>query len=166
MKTISFVASHVAAAAMLLFALSLNHGHAHEYKAGNIVIGHPYAFASIGQVPNGAGFLSLKNEGSEDDALIGVRSGFAARNELHTHINENGRMMMRPVERVEVPAGAIVLLEPGGHHLMLMGLDAPLKEGERRTVTLVFEKAGEIDVELAIEARKAGGGHGGHGSHN
>ncbi|WP_417516876.1 copper chaperone PCu(A)C [Minwuia sp.] len=157
----NFLAGHLIATVILILASVTA---AHEYKAGDITIGHPYAFASIGKVPNGAGFLTLENAG-EADALIGVTSDFAARNELHTHLHEDGRMMMRPVEKIELPAGETVKLEPGGLHLMLMGLKAPLKAGEKKTVTLIFEKAGEVDVELSIEERGSGAEtkHDGHG---
>jgi len=154
MKSISFLVSHVLAITLLAGGLAVSH----EYKAGDITIGHPYAFASIGSAKVGAGFLTLTNDGDTDDALIGVSSGFAARNEIHTHIRDNGRMMMRPVERIDIPAGATVRLEPGGLHLMLMGLKAPLRTGKGRPVVLTFEKAGDVTVELSIEDRNTGGG--------
>lgn len=134
---------------------------AHEFKAGDITIGHPYAFVSIGKARTGAGFLTLRNGGDTADALIGISSDFAVRNEIHNHTMTNGRMMMRPVEKIDIPAGATINLEPGGLHLMLMGLKAPLKLGEKRPVTLYFEKSGEVTVDLSIEARKSGAtGHG------
>lgn len=142
------------AAAVMLFLLACAGAAAGDgMKSGGISVVEPYAFASIGKVPNGAGFLAIRNEGNQDDVLIGVTSDFARRNELHTHLHQNGRMMMRPVERIEIPAGATVKLEPGGDHIMLMGLDGPLKAGERRNLTLVFEKAGELAIELIIRER-------------
>lgn len=144
-----------AIAAALLFLLACTGiAAARDYTFGGIVISHPYAFASIGKVPNGAGFVAIRNDGDQDDALIGVASEFAKRNELHTHIHQNGRMMMRPLKRIEVPAGSTVKLEPGGDHIMLMGLDGPLKSGEKRPLTLIFEKAGELRVELVILERE------------
>lgn len=129
---------------------------AHEFRAGDLVIGHPYAYASIGSAPNGAAFLTITNDG-EADALIGVESGLAERNELHTHLHEEGRMMMRPVERIVIPAHGEARLQPGGDHIMLIGLKTPLAAGSQVPVTLVFEKAGRVDIEVAVEARRPGG---------
>ena len=65
-------------------------------------------------------------------------------------------MRMREVEKgLEIPAGGSVMLAPGGFHLMMTGLKAPLKQGTSVPVTLVFEKAGKVDVELAVEAMGA-----------
>jgi hypothetical protein len=87
---------------------------------------------------------------------------------LHTHINTDGVARMRPVEAVPVPAGGMTLLKPGGHHVMLRGLGSPLKEGDSFPLTLVFEKAGEMVVEVQVLAATATGpqeehGHGAHG---
>jgi copper(I)-binding protein len=58
---------------------------------------------------------------------------------------------MRPVEAIEVTPGAPIVLQPGGLHVMLIGLKAPLKEGERFPLTLTFERAGTIEVEVVVE---------------
>lgn len=135
---------------------------AHEYTAGAIQIEHPWARASIGQAPNSAGFLSLENKGDTPDALIAAEGDVAGRIELHTHINEGGVMMMRPVEKIEVPAHSTVKLEPGGLHIMLIGLKRRLEDGERVPLVLVFEKAGRVAVELAVEKLGAAMDHGKH----
>ena len=73
---------------------------------------------------------------------------------------EGNVMRMREIEGgLAIPPGATVALAPGGIHLMMMGLKEPLKQGERVPVTLVFEKAGSIDVELAVTAMGATPSH-------
>jgi len=124
---------------------------AHDYTHGDIAIGHPWARASIGQAKAGAAYLSLSNDGSETDRLIAVETTVAKKAEIHTHSMENGVMKMRPVEAAEVPPGAPVMFQPGGLHVMLMGLKAPLVEGERFPLVLIFEKAGRIEVMVAVQ---------------
>ena len=80
--------------------------------------------------------------------------------ELHNHIMENGIARMRRVDAIDVPAGNSVTLKPGGYHLMLTDLKAPLKEGDLVKLTLVFEKAGEIEVEATVGPLGAMGPHG------
>ncbi|UUX51790.1 copper chaperone PCu(A)C [Nisaea acidiphila] len=142
---------------------------AHEFKVGEIMIDHPWARATPGRAKNGAGFMKLMNHGGAPDRLMEARSDVAERVELHTHIHENGVMKMRPSGPIEVPAHGHVMLEPGSYHVMFLGLTAPLAEGTKFPVTLVFEKAGEVTVELKVESVGAGAGgmkmnHGaGHG---
>ncbi len=136
---------------------------AHEYTLGALVIGHPMAFETPAHAMAGGGFLTVTNTGTAPDRLVGARSA-AARTEIHRSVEENGVMKMLPMEEgIEIPAGGTVTLAPGGLHVMFMGLSAPLTAGAKFPVTLVFEKAGEIEVEFAIEARgDAAAGHGGH----
>jgi copper(I)-binding protein len=108
----------------------------------------------------GAGFMTIRNTGSTPDRLVAARTPAARVVELHTHIREGDVMRMRPVPVIELPAGQEVRLQPGGLHLMLIGLTAALEQGARVPVTLVFERAGEVEVQLAVEAAGArGAGH-------
>jgi copper(I)-binding protein len=140
---------------------------AHEYKAGSIVIDHPWSR----QTPEGAkvagGFLTLTNTCAEADRLVGVASSIAMTGEIHEmSVDDKGVMTMRPVEGgLEVPAGGTVELKPGSYHLMFMGLSARPVEGEAFTATLEFEKAGTVEVEFAVEAMGGAPKHDGHGSH-
>jgi periplasmic copper chaperone A len=139
-------------------------GWAHEFTAGPLTIGHPYALATAPGAPTGAGYLSVTNGGAEADRLVAVKADFP-RVELHaTEVDAAAVARMGAVEAVEVPPGATVTLAPQGTHVMFMGLTAPLVEGERVPAVLVFEKAGEVAVEFAVEARKTGDGmdHTGH----
>ena len=137
-------------AALLAVALG-GAAQAHEYKLGDLLIDHPWARASIGQAPNGAAYMTITTEGAEADRLLAAESTVAKRVELHSHTMADGVMKMRPVEAIEVAPGEPTLLQPGGLHVMLMGLKAPLKMGESFPMTLVFERAGRVEVEIKIE---------------
>jgi copper(I)-binding protein len=123
---------------------------AHGFQAGTIAIGHPWGRATPPGAPTGGGYLKLDNRGP-DDRLISASSPVAERVELHTMKMEGDVMRMRQVDAIDVPTGKTVELKPGGLHLMMVGLKAPLKEGTMVPATLKFEKAGEVHVELKIE---------------
>ncbi|MEH6630051.1 MAG: copper chaperone PCu(A)C [Halopseudomonas aestusnigri] len=125
---------------------------ASDNKAGDIMVQKPWARATLGQMKNGASFLSLHNMGSEDDTLISAAGAAAKRIELHSHTMVDGVMKMRQVEGgIPVTAGSMVELKPGGFHIMMMGLSAPLKEGEMFPLTLTFEKSGSVDIMIHIQ---------------
>ena len=143
----------------LLAALFALPAIAHEYAAGELVIGHPHALATAPGAPVGGGYLSIRNDGAADDALVAVRvdPGIAGRAELHEMALQGDVMLMRQIEDgIPVPAGTTVELAPGGLHIMLMHLPGPLKEGTDFPATLVFEKAGEVEVRFEVEARGRG----------
>ncbi len=124
---------------------------AHQEKIGDLVIDHPWARASLGNVPNGAAYMEVINNGAADDRLIGATSSNAERVELHTHEMEGEVMRMRKVEGgIAIPAGETVTFEPGGLHVMMLGLKDKLVAGEATYVTLQFEKAGEVDIMVMI----------------
>lgn len=138
---------------------------AHEYKVGNLEVHHPWARATPGGLKTGAVYFKLINGGSEADALISASAPeLAASAEVHNHVNDNGVMRMRKVDKVDIPAKGSALLAPGGYHLMLMGLKAPLIEGQKLPLTLRFQKAGEVKVEIKVESLTAdpAGMHAGH----
>jgi len=158
------------AAAALSAALAALPASAHEFTAGDLTIGHPYAFATAPGALAGGGFMTITNAGDSPDRLTGIRAGFPKVG-LHQTVEKDGVASMEPVEAIEIPAGATVDLRPGGYHVMFMGLEgAPLVAGTMVPATLVFEKAGEVPIEFAVEPRGAaaggmeGMGHGdGHG---
>jgi copper(I)-binding protein len=124
---------------------------AHDYNVGPLHIGHPWARATPKGAPGG-GYLAITNNGSTPDRLMGGSSPAAKEFELHQMMNENGVMKMRPVEGgLEIKPGETVTLKPSGYHIMLVGLDKPLKQGERVPATLEFAKAGKVNVEFAVE---------------
>ena len=133
---------------------------------GGLHVMQPWARASIGAGKTGVVYLSLGNHGPAD-RLIAVETPVAGKAALHGHTEQDGVMKMRRVAAVEVPAGGHAELAPGGLHVMLMGLEAPLAEGTRFPLTLVFEKAGRIEVQvpvLSATATAAGSETHGHGT--
>ncbi len=126
---------------------------AHDYTLGSLKIGHPWARATPPTAPSGGGFLTVTNTGTTADRLVSATSPAAGQVQIHEMKMDGTIMRMRELENgLEIPPGATVALAPGGLHLMMMGLKAPLKEATRVPVTLVFEKAGKIDVELQVMA--------------
>ncbi|GAB5470876.1 MAG: copper chaperone PCu(A)C [Rhodospirillales bacterium] len=139
----------LAATLLLIFPAGLA---AHDFKVGDITADHPWARATAGQAPNGAAYMTLTNAGETADFLTGASGDVAERIELHTHNMVDGVMQMRPVEKMQVAPGEPTVLRPGGLHIMLIGLKAPLKQGEMVPLTLTFEKAGTLEIEVAVES--------------
>lgn len=138
---------------------------AHDYSAGDLKIGHPYTRTTPpGAVAAGA-YLSIENKGKAADKLLRAASPAAGLVELHSMSMDGNVMRMRAVPSIDVAAGATVKLAPGGLHVMLQDLKRPLKEGERIPMTLVFERAGEVKVELAVQKSDAAAGHDAHAGH-
>jgi copper(I)-binding protein len=127
-----------------------------DYKLGAIEIGHPWSRATPPTAESGGGYLVLKNTGTTPDRLIAVKSPAADKVEIHEMKMDGNIMRMREVERgIEIPPGATVELKPGGFHVMFMGLKAPFAKEAKVPLTLVFEKAGSIDVDLMVQAMGA-----------
>lgn len=126
---------------------------AHEFhRLGDIVVEQPWSRATPVKV--GGAYMTLRNNGAVPDRLVKIASPIAEKAEIHETKIEGGTAMMRPVEAIELKRRASVQLKPGGLHVMLMGLQRPLKEGERIKLSLTFERAGTIDIEARVE--KAG----------
>lgn len=139
------------AAALLMSAAT---AFAHDYQAGSLKVAHPWARVTVPGQQVGGAFLSVNNTGSTADRLVGASSPAAERVEMHTMaMDANNVMKMREVPAVELPAGQTVELQPStAYHLMLVNLKAPLKQGDRVPLTLRFEKAGELQVSLLVQA--------------
>jgi len=117
-----------------------------------VKVEQPWARPTVeGQMAGGA-FLKIQNVGGAD-RLLSASSSAAGMVQLHTMSMEGDVMKMREVEAIDLPAGKTVELKPGGLHLMLMGLKSPLKEGSKVPLTLKFEKAGEVKVEVPVAAK-------------
>ena len=132
-------------------------GLAQDFKAGAIDIQRPYARATGAGQAVGGGFVKFNNGGAAD-RLLSARSEVSNSVELHTMRMEGDVMRMRQVDAIELPAGQTVELKPGGLHLMFIGLKGPLKVGESFPVTLKFEKAGEVTVQVKVEPVQAAPG--------
>lgn len=126
-----------------------------------------WARPSIGNLDRSAAYFEIMNHGTSPDRLLAVKTDVSARAELHTTIMENDVARMRALDDgVEVPSGGGVKFEPAGNHVMLLGLKRPLKEGSSFPMTLVFEKAGEVKVDVPVrKSATSGGGHGAHQHH-
>ncbi len=126
----------------------------------------PYARSASPTAMTGAAFMVIENTAAEDDRLIAVRSDAAERVELHTHLMDaSGVARMVEVEDgFVIPAGSTHALERGGDHIMFMGLKAPFEDGATIPVTLVFENAGEVPVEIPVDLNRMPGHGMMHGS--
>lgn len=124
-----------------------------SFTKGAIEIQAPWSRATPGGAGVGAGYLAITNKGTQPDRLLSFTTNLSAQPEVHEMATEGGIMKMRPLPKgLEIPAGATVKLEPGGYHLMLLKLKKPLVQGQRYKATLVFEKAGSIEVEFEVRA--------------
>ncbi len=136
-----------------LFALIATAAPAHEYKLGALEIKHPWARATPKGASVAGGYLKIINTGTTPDRLIGGSATVAGKFEIHEMKMNNGVMQMRPVTGgIEIKPGETVELKPGSYHLMFLNIKAPFEQGKRVKGTLVFEKAGLIEVEYAAEA--------------
>lgn len=136
--------------------------------SGGIEVSDAWARTSPSMASAGAAYMAITNSGDVDDALIGasVDADIAGSVEIHETVamgsdttmgdtgtdttTGGGMMTMQPVERVIIPAGESIALEPGGYHLMFLDLVAPLEAGEDLSITLTFEEAGEQIVTAEV----------------
>jgi periplasmic copper chaperone A len=125
---------------------------AHDFKVGAIEIQHPWARATPKGATIAGGYVKLTNTGKEPDRLIGGSLPIAGRFEIHQMSMNNGVMQMRPVTGgLEIKPGESLELKPGSYHLMFLDLKAPLVQKQLLKGTLVFEKAGTVEIEYTIE---------------
>lgn len=129
-------------------------------------IEQPWARPTVQGQAAGGGYLRIIG-GHETDRLVGARAAIAGRVELHSMTMDGNVMRMRQVEAIDVPAGKTVELKPGGLHLMFMDLKTPLRTGISFPLTLRFEKAGDVPVEVKVLPAPPAGAAAGdaHGQH-
>ncbi|MEM6890461.1 MAG: copper chaperone PCu(A)C [Pseudomonadota bacterium] len=126
---------------------------AEEFNVGDLTISSLRAFETSPTARAAGGYLTIENNGTTDDQLIEVQADFP-RVMIHETVETDGVARMQHVDMIQIPAGGAVVLEPGGLHVMFMGLSGtPFVTGEPVSATLVFEKAGTIDVVFDIIAR-------------
>ncbi len=140
--------------------------HADDVAAGSVKISAPWARATPKGAAVGVGYMTITNNGSAPDRLIGGVSDVSNRFEIHEMTMDNGVMRMRPIAKgLEIKPGQSVELKPGGNHVMFVGLKKPFAQGEHVKATLAFEKAGKVDVDFTVESigaqspSTAGGGN-------
>jgi copper(I)-binding protein len=112
-----------------------------------------------------AGYMTVRNMSDDRDRLLGASSPRARKVETHVTLKDGNMMRMREVPGYDVPGRGRVELKPGGAHLMLLDIKRPFKEGEKIPLTLRFEKAGEVKIELEVRAAGTSGKSGGHATH-
>jgi len=134
-------------AALAILAASI----ASPQGAGPIAVANAWSRATPPGTQTGVAYLEIQNSG-EADALVGASSPIASNVEIHEMTMDGGMMQMRELARLEIPARARVRFEPSGKHLMLIGLQHPLKEGETFPITLTFRRAGAMQVQAIVAA--------------
>ena len=140
-------------AAFLAVSLLATPSFAREYTLGSIEILHPWSRATPATAPSAGGFLTVVNKGTAPDRLLAVQSPAADKVQIHEMKMDGTVMRMRELDNgVALPPGQTVELKPGGYHVMFIGLKAPFAKGQKVPATLVFEKAGKVDIEFLVEA--------------
>lgn len=136
-----------------LLLCSAPFAHAQGVTSGDLEIVHPAIPAPPAGARSAAGYLEIVNQGSAPDRLLGVETGGAKRAMLHTTDHaDDGVARMVHLDAIEIPADGTVTLAPGGVHIMLMGLTGALSEGAVVPATLIFEKAGRVEIEFSVDA--------------
>lgn len=128
-----------------------------SWTVGNLTVTHAWSRATIGADRPAVFYVELVNAGAENDALVGIKTPAAAMPMLHETVVTDGVASMPHVMSIPVPARATVELAPGGYHGMLMGLTAALAEGDRFPVTLTFERAGDVTVDVEVVSMRGSG---------
>lgn len=124
-------------------------------KAGSLEVSGATTKAMLPGQPVGGGYVTIKNAGDSDDKLIGVESAAAGRGEIHEMAMVNDVMKMRKLDDgIVIPAGQTVELKPGGLHMMFFNVKKPFAEGDKVPVTLIFEKAGKVEIVLSAGSAK------------
>lgn len=137
-------------------AIACSQGVKAAKKVGDLEIYDPFARASHEE---GAVYMAFRNTG-DDDSIIAASSPVANKVELHNTVAlQGGGMRMTPVERIPLPKRAWVALSPGGYHIMLVDLKEELKAGQKITVTIRFERAGSVTLEVPVVELMEEGGH-------
>jgi copper(I)-binding protein len=137
-----------AAIALLLTAAAIRFARGGEPAAGDLRVTAAWAVATPAKVA--AAYLTIENRGEANDVLDAASSPVAASVVMHETKEEGGIAKMRPVENPVVPARGRLEMAPGGAHLMLNGLAAPLQAGETVEITLTFSKAGTLTAPVEV----------------
>jgi len=139
--------------AALLAPLAAVPAQAADYDVGSIHIATPWARATPKGASTGAGYMTITNKGTAPDRVSCVSDDASAQCQIHSMTMEDGVMKMRPVEGgLEIKPGETVTLQPGGYHVMFVGLTHALEQGKTVDVKLKFETAGTVDVQYPIAA--------------
>jgi len=152
--------------AATILAATMLPASAHDLETDTLKISHPWSRATAPNQQVGAVFMEIQAKTDQGDRLIAASFEGAEKVEIHNHIMDGDVMRMRRIDGVDVPANGTVELAPGGYHVMLLGLKAPLLEETVIPVTLVFERAGSVKIEAIVQAAGARGAMGGSMKHD
>ncbi len=130
----------------LLFSAVVSAGTA----ADAITVSDPYIPAMPAGQPNGLAYMGLTNSSDQDVVLVGAEGAVAKALELHTHIMKDGMMMMKKIDKIDLPAGKTVMLETGGLHVMLIGLTQELKTDTKASLALIFNDGSKKQLEVPV----------------
>jgi periplasmic copper chaperone A len=133
-----------------LLALTCTATMAAEPASGGLQIENPWARALPPNAPAGAAYFVIRNGGESADRLLGASSAIAEKTELHTHVHSGEVMKMQQIDSAAIAAGETLRFAPGGNHVMFFGLKQPLVAGNQFALTLEFETAGKLDVEVQV----------------
>lgn len=153
-----FVVGTALAALMALTVPGTAPAFAGDSTKDGLKIEGAWSRATPPKAPTGAAFMTITNGGADDDVLLGASAEVSKVAELHLHLDLDGTMQMREVESIEIRPGQTITFEPGGLHVMLIGLKQPLAQGQSFPLTLNFEKAGPVVVPVDVQALGAMGG--------
>lgn len=123
-----------------------------QQVADAIQIKDPFVRAVPAGQQVSAAFMTIHNDAAQEHALVSTSSDAAKVVELHTHINEEGMMKMRKVERIALPAQGQAQLQPGGLHIMLINLTRPVNEGDQVMLTLEYEDGSRTQVTAPVRS--------------
>ena len=118
--------------------------------ADNIAVQDPYVRLAPPNAPATGAFMIIKNNGDQDVKVLKADNPASRVTELHTHLNEGGVMKMRPVPAIDIKAKGEAVLKPGGLHVMLIDLKAPMKEGDLVPITLTFDDGSSKKVDAKV----------------
>jgi periplasmic copper chaperone A len=124
---------------------------ANDFKAGSIEISTPWSRATPKGAQTAIGYMTIKNNGTTPDRLTGGSIDVADHFQLHAMTMENGIAKMRELSDIEIKPGQTIEFKPGGSHVMFVNLKRQLSKGEHISGTLVFERAGTVQIEYSVE---------------
>lgn len=146
-------------AALLLPVFSA--ANAEDYKAGDLVVSEPWSQELPPNAPTVAAYFVIHNTGESPDRLLSVETPVAEKAELHEHVMQGDLMKMQQVPSVAVPAKGDLTFAPMAYHVMLLGLKdrSLLADGKQFPLTLTFEKAGKVEVDVSVQKAPPMAGH-------
>ncbi|MBR0699606.1 copper chaperone PCu(A)C [Bradyrhizobium diazoefficiens] len=144
------------ACAIILTCLVGSPALAADTTSGDLVISKAWSRATPGGAKVAGGYLTIENRGDAPERLQAASAIHALRTEIHEMTVNDGIMTMRPLDKgLVIAPGQVITLAPGGGHLMFIGLDVPLHAGDQMPVKLSFERAGDVNVTLDVQAMGA-----------